>query len=74
MKILLFGISNVGKSTIGKMLSRELNYDYDDLDDEIKRRYKTINSFKKEYPFDYDRHRKEEKYYQILLVNIKIML
>lgn len=37
MKILLFGITNVGKSTIGKMLSKELNYDFDDIDDEIKK-------------------------------------
>ncbi len=58
MKILLFGITNVGKSTIGKMLSKELNYDYDDLDDEIKRRYKKIDLFKKENPFDYGRHKK----------------
>lgn len=37
MKILLFGISNVGKTTIGKLLSRKLEYDFDDLDEEIKR-------------------------------------
>ena len=40
MKILLFGITNVGKSTTGKTLSEKLNYDYADMDDEIKRRYK----------------------------------
>ena len=58
MKILLFGVTNVGKTTIGKMLSKELDYDYDDLDDEIKRRYKKIDSFQEEYPNHYDRHRK----------------
>ena len=42
MKILLFGIPNVGKSTRGKMLSKELNYDFDDIDDEIKKKYKAI--------------------------------
>lgn len=57
MKILLFGITNVGKTTIGKMLSKELKYDYDDLDDEIKRRYKSLTNFQKEYPYDYDRHK-----------------
>lgn len=61
MKILLFGVTNVGKSTIGKMLSKELNYDYDDLDDEIKRQYKKIDKFKKEYPYDYPRHQKRAK-------------
>ena len=33
MKILLFGITNVGKSTIGIELSKELKYNYDDLDE-----------------------------------------
>lgn len=32
MKILLFDISNIGKSTIGKDLSLEMNYEFDDLD------------------------------------------
>lgn len=57
MKILLFGISNVGKSTTGKILSKELNYDYDDIDDEIKKRYKTIDKFINKYPNDYERHK-----------------
>lgn len=61
MKILLFGITNVGKTTIGKMLSEELKYSYDDLDDEIKKQYKSINNFKNEYPYDYDRHKKRSK-------------
>ena len=56
MKILLFGITNVGKSTIGKMLSKELNYDFDDIDDEIKKQYKAIDIFKEKYPNDYERH------------------
>ena len=58
MKILLFGITNVGKSTIGKALSEELNYDYDDMDNEIKRRYKKIDTFREKVPHDYDRHKK----------------
>lgn len=58
MKILLFGISNVGKSTIGKKLSEKLGYDFDDLDEEIKRQYGKIDDFQLEYPFDYERHRK----------------
>ena len=58
MKILLFGITNVGKTTIGKLLSEKLNYDFDDLDDEIKRRYGKIDNFLSKYPYDYARHRK----------------
>ena len=56
MKILLFGITNVGKSTIGKILSKKLNYDFDDIDDEIKKRHKTIDIFQEKYPNDYERH------------------
>lgn len=39
MTILLFGISNVGKSTVGKLIAHKLNFDYYDLDDEIKKKY-----------------------------------
>ena len=58
MKILLFGISNVGKSTIGKLLSKKIGYDFDDLDEEIKKQYGKIDNFKLEYPFDYERHKR----------------
>lgn len=41
MTILLFGVSNVGKSTIGEILAHKLGYDFYDLDDEVKKYYKT---------------------------------
>lgn len=34
MNICLFGVSNVGKSTTGKLLAEKLGYSYYDLDDE----------------------------------------
>ena len=37
MTILLFGVSNVGKSTIGELLAHKLNFSFFDLDDEIKK-------------------------------------
>lgn len=40
MNILLFGISNVGKTTIGKIVADKLRYDFYDLDEEIRNRYK----------------------------------
>lgn len=39
MTILLFGVSNVGKSTMGKLLAEKLGYDFYDLDDEVKKYY-----------------------------------
>ena len=38
MKILLFGVSNVGKTTIGKLLAEELCFEFYDLDAEVKMR------------------------------------
>lgn len=61
MKILLFGITNVGKSTIGKFLSEKLNYEFDDLDEEIKRRYGKIDNFINKYPWTYERHKERGK-------------
>ena len=61
MKILLFGITNVGKSTIGKLLSEKVNYEFDDLDEEIKRRYGKIDTFINKYPWTYERHKERGK-------------
>lgn len=41
MTILLFGVSNVGKTATGELLAQELNYDFYDLDEEIKKHYNT---------------------------------
>lgn len=37
MNILLFGVSNVGKSVSGRLLAQYLNYAFYDLDDEVKK-------------------------------------
>lgn len=37
MKILLFGVSNVGKTTIGKLLAEKLGFTFWDLDEEVKK-------------------------------------
>ena len=48
MKILLFGVSNVGKTTIGKLLAEELRFEFYDLDAEVKMRTgMTIEEFVK---------------------------
>jgi shikimate kinase len=58
MKILLFGISNIGKTTLAKLLSIKLGYQFDDLDEEIIRRYEKIDKFQAKYPNDIERHQK----------------
>lgn len=40
MKICLFGISNVGKTTVGKLLAERLDIKFVDLDEEVKNRLK----------------------------------
>ena len=39
--ILLFGVSNVGKTTIGENLAQRLGYTFYDLDEEVKKYYDT---------------------------------
>lgn len=41
MIILLFGVSNVGKTTTGKNLAKSLGYTFYDLDEEVKKYYNT---------------------------------
>ena len=37
MIILLFGVSNIGKSVTGKLLAEKLGYDFYDVDEEVKK-------------------------------------
>lgn len=68
MKILLFGISNIGKTSIGKILAQKLQYDFYDLDDEIKRKYKmTLTDFINTFSDDYLRHQKRGKILEELI-------
>ena len=46
MTILLFGVSNVGKSITGELLAQRLGYDFYDLDEEVKKLYNiTLEEF-----------------------------
>lgn len=46
MNILLFGVSNVGKSVSGRLLASLLSYSFYDLDDEVKKdRNTTLEEF-----------------------------
>ena len=41
MKIFLFGVSNVGKTTMRKLLDERLSFTFYDQDDEVKLRLRT---------------------------------
>ena len=56
MIIMLFGISNVGKTVTGEKLAQKLNYSFIDMDEEIKKRFQTtLEQFMQDYPFSYER-------------------
>lgn len=56
MVIMLFGISNVGKTVTGQKLAEKLRYSFLDLDEEIKKRFQTtLEQFMKDNPFSYER-------------------
>lgn len=59
MVILLFGLSNVGKTTTGRILAEKLGYTFLDLDAEIKNNYQmTVDEFQKMYPLPRERRTK----------------
>lgn len=58
MIILLFGISNVGKTETGKLLAKKLKYSFIDMDAEIKKRFgTTLENFMIDYPFPHERYK-----------------
>lgn len=72
MVIILFGISNVGKTVTGAKLSAKLNYSFFDLDEEIKKRFQmTLENFMKEIPYPYERYKIKGKILKDLLKEYK---
>ena len=55
MKLLIWGVSNIGKTTIGRELSGKLQCKFYDVDEEIMNIYGSIDNFQDIYPNDYDR-------------------
>ena len=57
MVILLFGISNVGKTVTGEKLAEKLGYSFLDLDEEIKKRLQTtLERFMHDNPYHHERY------------------
>lgn len=61
MKILIWGIPCVGKTDIGKMLAKKLNYKYFDMNEIIKKKYGTIDNFHNTFSNDYDKFKEKEQ-------------
>lgn len=61
MKLLIWGVSNVGKTTIGRELSKLLNCKFYDIDDEIIKIYGSIDDFQEIYQNCYDRFDEKEE-------------
>lgn len=55
MKILIFGMGNIGKSTVGELLANKIGYDFIDMDAKIKEKYGTMLGFQDEYNDQYER-------------------
>lgn len=72
MVILLFGISNIGKTKTGEKLAEKLGYSFLDLDEEIKKRLNTtLEEFIREYPFPHGRYKVKGKILRDLVNNPK---
>ena len=55
MTILIFGMGNIGKSTVGELFVRKIGYDFIDMDTKIKEKYDTMLGFQDEYNDQYER-------------------
>ncbi len=66
MKLLIWGISCVGKTTIGKELAKKINCKFYDIDDEIIKMYGSIDIFQEEFPDDEIRYNEKK----LIMLNI----
>jgi len=72
MRVMLFGVSNVGKTVTGKMLAEKLEYSFADLDEEIKKRFQTtLEIFMHDYPYQHERYEIKGKILRDLLNEYK---
>lgn len=72
MIIMLFGISNVGKTVTGQQLAAKMKYTFLDLDEEIKKRCQmTLENFMKENPYPHGRYKIKGKILKDLLKEYK---
>ena len=61
MKVLIWGVSCVGKTKVSELLAKKLNYKLFNMNDIIKEKYKTIDNFHDKFTDDYDKYKEKEK-------------
>lgn len=72
MIVLIFGVSNVGKTVVGKRLAEKLNYAFFDLDEEIKKTFHTtLENFMKENPWPDERFKKKGNVLKQIIIDNK---
>lgn len=68
MIVLLFGVTNVGKTTIGEVLAEKIGYQFYDLDDETKSYYRTtLEDFVNNIPDKLERDQKKGAVLELLM-------
>jgi shikimate kinase len=60
-EIINLGVSNIGKTTVGRELSKKVNCRFYDIDEKIIDFYGSIDNFQEIYPNDYDRFDEKKK-------------
>ena len=61
MKVLIWGVSCVGKTKVSELLAKKLNYKLFNMNDIIKEKYKTIDNFHDKFTSYYDKYKEKEK-------------
>lgn len=63
MRVLIFGISCVGKTKVAELLAKKLNYKLYNMNDIIKEQYGTIDKFHESFDdiTEYDKYKVKEK-------------
>lgn len=59
MKYILFGVSCVGKTTLGKLIAETLGYEFSDMDERIREIYGRSIDFQNQFPFVYERDKRK---------------
>ncbi len=71
MRLLIWGISNIGKTTIGRELAKKIKCKFYDIDEIIMELYGSIDDFQEFFPNDYDRFDEKEMLMQEIIDNDK---